>query len=90
MNETYSAEFFKKELSDFRALLGQKSFWSLPDNQRQGALKGLGIVYLRLHPAILGKEAEKLADWYYSAVDEYTRREILLISSGLLGKSPRR
>lgn len=90
MSETYSAEFLKQELTDFRALLGQKSFWALSDNQRQGALNGLGIVYLRLHPTIVGEELEKLANAYYSAVDEYTRREVILISSGLLGSSPRR
>jgi len=45
---TFTEEYFNEELIRFHGLMGSKSFWKLPEEQRDKAFEALGYVYFHL------------------------------------------
>lgn len=81
----FSADEFRTELGRFRELFGSKSFWARPQVNRQAAVNAIGFMYLNLNPSLPSDELDRLQVQWSSAIDEFTRREILCAVSGLLG-----
>lgn len=76
-NSTF--EDFKRDWTDFRQKLGEKSFWDLPPEKREEWFAKLGQVYFMLEP--LNKEDQKIAEnMFLSISDEYARRASLILS----------
>jgi len=69
-------DYFKGEFVAFYELLGKTSFWALPDEQRRGALTGL----LHATKDVTDDPTNSIAHMIELAVNEYARREILLLT----------
>lgn len=48
--EKFTEKYFDEELSRFRELCGQKTFWQGSEDMREACINGLGIVYLNCYP----------------------------------------
>ena len=74
-----TTEYFYQEVCNFRTLMGQKTFWSLPPEKRQLAIDGLSYVYLNIShddtTPLTREENEKVADVLHSTLHEFSRRE---------------
>lgn len=66
-------EQFLSDIVEFRRLMGTKSFWELPESNRQGAISGLRLGYLK-SDEISKADAIHLE----SAILEYERRSIYM------------
>jgi hypothetical protein len=79
----FSVEYVQQEICRFRGLLGQKTFWELPECNRRGAIAGLTTAYFQMDFQATPEQVERVAMQFESALDEYTRREFLLLTHGL-------
>lgn len=75
--------YFNEEVCRFRQLFGERSFWQKTPEQRQLAVDGLGYVYLNLAhedgSALTAEETERVAITFDSTMQEYSRREWLVL-----------
>lgn len=70
---------FKRDWSDFRKKLGERTFWDLPVEERDKWFSALSQVYLMMEP--LGElEAKMAVQMFTSVSDEYARRSTLVLS----------
>ena len=75
MSETgkYTLDYLRQEAVRFMNLMGTKTFWALPIEQRQRAIEGLGYVYLH---------TEGSTDLSFPVFDvmvrEYEKRSVLV------------
>ena len=81
-NGPFSEREFLNEICEFRRLFGDKTFWAKPEHIRKRAIDGINYMYFRLE--VSKPVLEKMAGLLTSTLDEYTRRETLLIIHGLM------
>lgn len=48
--ETFTLEQFHEETCRMRKLMGDKTFWARPEDQRSNAVNGYGFCYIWLDP----------------------------------------
>jgi hypothetical protein len=82
MDTTFTPVEFNQQVTEFRKLMGDKSFWALPSEKRGLAQKALGHVYLSLAPGTSKAEIDRCAEVLKQTFTEYTSREITLLSIG--------
>jgi len=81
-------DYFRQEVCAFRKLMGEKTFWAMTADRREAAQKAIGIIYVSLsnldNSTLSEEDNERAIAIYQSAMDEYNRRETLLLFSGRL------
>jgi len=68
----FTEEYFNEELIRFHGLMGSKSFWKLPEEQRDKAFEALGYIYFHLDE---NADIESIAVSLQSANYEYMIRQ---------------
>lgn len=73
----FSRHEFFAQLMLFRGLMGDRTFWAKPPEQRDSAVRGFGFVYTNseLKPEDIGA--------FCSTMTEYTKRESMMCLAGL-------
>lgn len=73
--KTFTKTEFYQQVLEFRKLFGSPEFWAKPSSQRQLALNGFGHVWLNCPD-------REIDDTYWATMNEYTRRESMLVMAG--------
>jgi hypothetical protein len=75
---TFTEKYFVEELSRFRQHLGDKNWWTLPEDTREACVSGLGLIYLNINnedgTPITTEQIEKWARWFTQATTDYNAR----------------
>jgi hypothetical protein len=78
--------YFRQECVTFRKMMGDKSFWAKPIDQRELAQKALGVVYVNLsnedNSALSEADNQAAINLYEVTMNEYNRRERMLLFDG--------
>jgi hypothetical protein len=77
--DEYTFRYFCDEVVRFREQFGLRTFWEKTQDERLGALSGIGFVFLNMRGT--AEESEKAEVLYHSTMDEYAKRELLWICS---------
>lgn len=86
METKFTVAEFNKQVCEFRKMMGDKAFWAKPSVKRQQALDGLSMAYMFIHNddgSLPSQETiDSCAVMLDATVQEYSRRETMLISIG--------
>ncbi len=77
----YTVDYFHEQVCEFREACGSKLFWQKPAEIRALACKAIGFVFMATERKD-ESENERLAAVYQSAMQNYLRREFMLIMMG--------
>jgi hypothetical protein len=77
---TFTEAEFNQQVVEFRKLMGEKSFWALPEEKRDLAVKALGHAYFFIREP--QPKIERCADILSQTLEEYNRRHLLLLEIG--------
>ncbi len=78
---TFTEKEFNAQVCEFRKLFGDKLFWAKSSEQRDIAVKALGMAYLFLEKSPQAT-VDRCADILQQTLTEYNRRELMLLTIG--------
>lgn len=70
-------DYFRQEVVRFRELMGSKAFWEQPFEKRDRATYTLGLLYVCFEGT--PEENEDVITLYTATIDEYYRRERMIL-----------
>jgi hypothetical protein len=74
----HTHEYFMSECHAFLTLLGSRTFWKLPFENREGALTGLTHVYFGVSESTEDQERQRVLAMQL-ALDDYNRRSVYTV-----------
>lgn len=78
---TKTAEYFYSQASEFRKLMGEKTFWELSPEGRDLMFGGLTLCYLRFEHKSK-EEHERVIALFSAICEEYSRRTAYMLTRG--------
>lgn len=88
MSEGHTLDYFRSEVCELRKQMGDIRFWHAPPSKRNKARFAIGYEYINLQnadgTALSAEDNERAVAMYEGIMDEFNRRERMLLFAGKL------